>query len=143
MWIPNLADPAILTAGIEEATRWPEQWTDGGTIEAYEDLRRLAYGIGWRALTNESVHDQRPVVYEALAAGDAWLGRLVHPLGTLRWRLPTPEGRRGHRLRRELDTPSTRSRPSVATASKETTCCVTGSAATTRWARPTPTCADR
>ena len=64
----------------------------------------MAYGIGWRALTNESLHDKRPVVYDALAAGDAWLGRLVHPLGTLRWRLPTPESRRGHRLRRELDT---------------------------------------
>jgi cytochrome P450 len=104
MWIPNLADPRILERGIEEATRWPDHWRDGGTIEAYEDLRRLAYGIGWRALTNESLHDQRPLVYEALAAGDAWLGRLVHPLGTLRWRLPTPESRRGHRLRRELDT---------------------------------------
>jgi hypothetical protein len=42
MWIPNLADPAILTRGIEEATRWGDQWRDGGTIEAYEDLRRLA-----------------------------------------------------------------------------------------------------
>src|SRR3954454_3399530 len=104
MWIPNLAAPAILERGIEEATRWPSQWQDGGTIEAYEDLGRLAYGIGWRALTGESLHEKRPGVYEALAAGDAWLGRLVHPLGTLRWRLPTPEGRRGHRLRKELDT---------------------------------------
>ena len=103
MWIPNLADPSILEKGIEEAQRWPDQWRDGGTIEAYEDLRRLAYGIGWRALTGESVHEKRPVVYEALAAGDTWLGRLVHPLGTLRWRVPTPEGRKGHRLRRELD----------------------------------------
>ena len=103
MWIPNVAHPAILERGIEEATSWTQQWTDGGTIEAYEDLRRLAYGIGWRALTNESVHEKRPVVYEALATGDAWLGRLVHPLGTLRWRLPTPEGLRGRRLRRELD----------------------------------------
>jgi cytochrome P450 len=104
MWIPNLADPVILTRGIEEATLWTDHWRDGGTIEAYQDLRRLAYGIGWRALTNESLHEKRPVVYEALVAGDAWLGRLVHPLGSLRWRVPTPEGRRGHRLRRQLDT---------------------------------------
>ena len=27
----------------------------------------------------------------------------MHPLGPLRWRLPTPEGLRGRRLRRELD----------------------------------------
>ena len=27
----------------------------------------------------------------------------MHPLGTLRWRLPTPESRRGHELRRALD----------------------------------------
>src|SRR6478752_1566141 len=65
MWIPNVAHPEILERGIEEATSWTRQWTDGGTIEAYEDLRRLAYGIGWR--------------------------------------LPTPEGLRGRRLRRELD----------------------------------------
>ena len=128
MWIPNLADPAILERGIEEAVRWPEQWRDGGTIEAYEDLRRMAYGIGWRALTGESLHERRPVVYDALAAGDAWLGRLVHPLGTLRWRLPTPESRRGHRLRRELDSAIDSRRRRVATASKATTSCSTGSA---------------
>jgi cytochrome P450 len=103
MWIPNLDEPWILAIGVEEATRWAQGWQDGGEIEAYEDLRRLSYSIGWRVMTGESLLDDRPGVYDSLAAGDEWLGRLVHPLGPLRWRLPTPEGIRGRRLRARLD----------------------------------------
>ena len=103
MWLPGLADPAILGVAVESAGRWASGWRDGATIEAYEDLRRLAYAIGWRAFSGQELHERPPAVYEALAAGDAWLGRLVHPMGPLRWRMPTPEGLRGRRLRRQLD----------------------------------------
>jgi cytochrome P450 len=54
-------------------------------------------------MTGEKLLEKRPVVYDALAIGDKWLGALVHPYGPLRWKLPTPEGFRGRRLRRELD----------------------------------------
>ena len=104
MWIPNLADPAILDA------RDRGSGALAGPVDATAARSRPTRTCGaWPTASagapspNESLHDKRPVVYEALAAGDAWLGRLVHPLGTLRWRLPTPESRRGHRLRRELD----------------------------------------
>ena len=103
MWLPGIDDPGILATGIEDAADWADRWQDGGTIEAYEDLRRLAYGIGWRALSGERLHERRPAVYDGLAAGDAWLGRLVHPLGPQRWLVPTPESRKGHRLRGGID----------------------------------------
>ena len=90
-------------AGSRKRARWPDHWRDGGTIEAYEDLRRLAYGIGWRALTGESLHDKRPVAYDAACGRRRLVGAARAPVGHVALAAPDARGPRGHRLRHELD----------------------------------------
>jgi cytochrome P450 len=102
MWLPVMTDPWLLETAVSEADEWQKSWKEGGSIEAYEELRKMTYAICWRVLTGERLAD-RPGIYDTLAAGDMWLGILVGPFGRMRWRLPTPEGIKGRNDSRKLN----------------------------------------
>ena len=66
-------------------------WREGDPVDVWRAFRRLHFETDWEHLTGEQADEP---VLRALETGDVWQPRLIQPLGTLLWRLPTGRGAR-------------------------------------------------
>ena len=88
---PIWDDPATLEIARRRADETAATWRAGEPLDVWRAFRRLHFETDWEHLTGEQADE---AVLGALAAGDEWQPRLIQPLGTLLWRLPTGRGGR-------------------------------------------------
>src|SRR4051812_11350915 len=73
------------------ATAMAAGWREGEPVDVWRAFRRLHFETDWEHLTGEQADEP---LLRALETGDVWQPRLIQPLGTLLWRLPTGRGAR-------------------------------------------------
>ena len=78
-------------------------WTDGGTIDAAQDMARLTLGVVGKTLFDADVESQAKEVGKALAATMESFWMLMLPFPDLLERLPIPALRRSRAARETLD----------------------------------------
>lgn len=87
----------------EFADRVRGGWTDGGTIDAAQDMARLTLGVVGKTLFDADVESQAKEVGKALAATMESFWLLMLPFPDLLERLPIPALRRSRAARETLD----------------------------------------
>ena len=88
---PIWNDPRTPAIAQRRATAMAAGWREGEPVDLWRTFRRLHFETDWEQLTGEQADEP---LLRAFETGDVWQPRLIQPLGTLLWRLPTGSGAR-------------------------------------------------
>jgi len=88
---PIWNDPRTPEIAQRRAVAMAAGWREGEPVDLWRTFRRLHFETDWEQLTGEQADEP---LLRAFETGDVWQPRLIQPLGTLLWRLPTGSGAR-------------------------------------------------
>jgi cytochrome P450 len=88
---PIWNDPQTPKIAQRRAATMVAEWREGEPVDLWRTFRRLHFETDWEQLTGEQADEP---LLRAFETGDVWQPRLIQPLGTLLWRLPTGRGAR-------------------------------------------------
>jgi cytochrome P450 len=87
----------------EYAGRMGREWRPGAEVDVAREMTRLTLGIAGKTLFDAEVGGEAEEISRALTDALGLYRRIIHPLGPLLDRLPTPGTRRMRRARERLD----------------------------------------